>query len=521
MVTAAHTIDTLPHRSGVGAIRRYAASVFGRRPTDSAAALRLRGALPLRYPGDRVGLEYDPLTGLATQPVFASALRRCVASSARADEPVSVVLLDGDNLGETNQRLGYVIGDELLCHAADAIRDHARPDDRSFRLGGDEFALLMPATGIDEAARRASAIVGAFASSDGDASSCSLSAGVAGGRFKTRQHDALYRQASAALLDIKRRGRGSVATFDAGRHELAGPTPSAGLELVERVISDRLLRPVFQPIVDLRSGHALGFEGLVRIQAGSQPPGAGELFAAADAVDRVAELDLACIDAVVGGARSIRPDRLLTLNLSPQTLAGRVFEPGWLLERLVHAGISPSRVVVELSDDAIIEDLAHLQTTVRELQRLGLRVAADDVTVDDPNRHLLTHLPFDIVKIDLTRIWEGAQTGPRLAGLRDFAYSRNARVVAEGVETSEQLVAVRDLEFGAAQGYLLGRPDASTADRVVELELLQGAPMWPPTERLPRSADGPEDPLEPLPLERLATLLPDTPVVPDVGPAPV
>jgi diguanylate cyclase (GGDEF)-like protein len=513
-------IDTLPHRAGVGAIRRYAASVFGRRPTDAAAALRLRGALPLRYPGDRMGLEYDPLTGLATQPVFAAALRRCVASSARADEPVSLVLLDVDDLGETNQRHGYVTGDELLRRAADAIRDHAGPDDRSFRLGGDEFALLMPTTGSDEAALRASAIVAAFGPSDTDIVPGSLSAGVAGGRLKTRQHDALYLQASAALLDVKRRGRGGVATFDAGRHALAQPTVSAGLELVERVIAGRLLRPVFQPIIDLRSGHALGFEGLVRVQAGSQPPGASELFAAADAVDRVAELDLACIDAVVGGARSIRPDRLLTLNLSPRTLAGRAFEPAWLLERLLHAGISPSRVVVELSDDVAIEDLAHLRTTVHELQRLGLRLAADDVTVDDSNQHLLTHLPFDIVKIDLTRIWEGAQTGPRLAGLRDFAYSRNARVVAEGVETSEQLVAVRDLEFGAAQGYLLGRPDASAADRVVELERLQGAPMWAPPAPLQQPAGEPEDPLEALPLERLATLLSDAPVA-DVGVAPV
>ena len=280
-----------------------------------------------------------------------------------------------------------------------------------------------------------------------------------------------------------------MAVFDPARHRLNNPTSAAGLEMIERIISGRLLRPVFQPIVDLRTGQALGFEGLVRVGSPDAPAGASELFAAAHAADRVAELDLACIDAVVGGARAIRPDRLLTLNLSPQTLAGRAFEPAWLLERLVHAGISPSRVVVELSDDEPVDDLGHLQTTFHELQRLGLRVAADDVTVDDPRRHLLTHLPFDIVKIDLSRIWEGARTGPRLAGLRDVAYRRRARVVAEGVETSEQLIAVRDLEFGAAQGYLLGRPDATIAVHVLELERLESADeAWPAADRPPVTA---------------------------------
>jgi EAL domain-containing protein (putative c-di-GMP-specific phosphodiesterase class I) len=143
-------------------------------------------------------------------------------------------------------------------------------------------------------------------------------------------------------------------------------------------------------------------------------------------------------------------------------------------------------------------------------------MAADDVSVDDPARRLLTHMPFDIVKIDLGQVWESAQSGPRLALLRDAALSRHARVVAERVETSEQLVALRDLEFGAGQGFLLGRPDASLDVSVVDVQRLQvDVPEVESVTDVPLLVgtpigDGPvddEDELE-IPPERRAIFLP-------------
>ena len=160
----------------------------------------------------------------------------------------------------------------------------------------------------------------------------------------------MYRQAAAALVDVKRRGRAGVALFDPSIHVLPQPATAGDADVVEQIIAERSLRPVFQPIVALGDGRVLGYEGLVRLPEGVTLNGARELFAAADASDLVARLDAACIETVIEGARAIRPEHVLTLNVSPGTLAGRDFDPAWLLQSLVRAGISPRRVIVELSD---------------------------------------------------------------------------------------------------------------------------------------------------------------------------
>jgi len=271
---------------------------------------------------------------------------------------------------------------------------------------------------------------------------------------------------------------------------------------------------VFQPIVEMHTGRIVGYEGLVRTDAAQAGMSTRELFAAAAATGRAAQLDLACLEVVVRAARRASPNQSLSLNLSARTLAGREFEAGWLIHSLVEAGISPRRVVVEVSNGEPIHDLERLDHTLAELRGSGLRVAADDVNADDPDQRLLRHVPFDIVKIDLTQMWEGAKSGPVLAMLRDTALSRHAHVVAEGLETPEQFLAVRDLEIGVAQGYLLARPDASLDDRLIDVRRIETeaeaeGPF--PAAALPMALN--VEPIEVAPddevvRERLAALLP-------------
>jgi diguanylate cyclase (GGDEF)-like protein len=461
-------------------MRRFAASILDRRHASAGLAQRLRDTLPRPLAGDSTALRCDPLTGLGQQSDFVSALERGAARDGRGSPLLSLVLIDVDHLGVVNTRDGHVNGDALLRRTAEAMRRHATGERDLFRIGGDEFAMLLPGIEAEEARGRALAVLGAMLHPLDEAQPGSISAGVAGIPWSTRDPELMYRQAAAAMADVKRRGRASVAVFDPRVHVLPRPVSTPAGDLVEQVVTKRTLRPVFQPIIDLRNGQVLGFEGLVRLPPSEHATGARELFEAADASGRVAQLDIACMETVIAGARAMRPDHVLTLNLSPRTLSGRDFDPAWLLQSLVRAGISPSRVVVELSDDKPVDDIGRLHRSVVELQRLGLRLAADDVSIDDPTHRLLTHLPFDIVKIDLAQVWEGAQTGPFLALLRDAALGRRARVVAEGVETSEQLVAVRDLEFGAGQGFLLGRPDASVAKTHVDVFELENGAFEPP-----------------------------------------
>ena len=135
----------------------------------------------------------------------------------------------------------------------------------------------------------------------------------------------------------------------------------------------------------------------------------------------------------------------------------------------------PGRVIVELTERDAVGDLARLQRTISHLQSFGLRFAADDVGAGNSGLQLLSRVRFDIVKIDLTLVQQGVHDlGSRavLESLRDLALSQQAHIVAEGVETAEQLHVLRDLEIGAAQGYLLGRPDRSVEATFVDVRRL-------------------------------------------------
>jgi EAL domain-containing protein (putative c-di-GMP-specific phosphodiesterase class I) len=220
-------------------------------------------------------------------------------------------------------------------------------------------------------------------------------------------------------------------------------------------------------------------------------------------VDRTVELDVACIQAVLGAARAIGPDRLLTLNLSPRTLETKDFDAGWLLHGLYRNGISPGRVIIELTERDEITDLPRLRKTFQHLQQYGLRLAADDVGAGNAGLRLLSQVQFDIVKIDLSLVQDGVRRlGARavLQSLRDLALSQQAHVVAEGVETREQLQVIRELEIGAGQGYLLGRPDASVEATFVDLGRIGsegklreafGLPEAERPEAMASAADGP------------------------------
>lgn len=222
-----------------------------------------------------------------------------------------------------------------------------------------------------------------------------------------------------------------------------------------------MLRPVYQPVVDLATGRVIGFEGLIRPTAESGFADPGSMFVAADTVGRTVELDHACLQAVVAGARQMPLDQLLTVNLSPRTVEAPHFSADTLLAILGRYGIAPERVVVEVTEREKVEDIARLQSNLASLQRAGMRIAADDVGAGNAGLRLLSQFRFDIVKIDLTLVQEGSERDSSravLRSLRDLASRWGASVIAEGIETVSQLRSVRELGMTAGQGYLLGRP---------------------------------------------------------------
>ena len=427
----------------------------------------------------------DGLTGLGNHRAFREALERGIESYEERRRSFSLVLIDLDDLKVVNDRDGHAAGDEMLRSLARTMRELSRHGDLLYRTGGDEFAMLLFDTDIDEATSVAERLLHFCKRPADGGRPFAFCGGVSGVPYFGHQRDLVYRQADAALYWAKRHGRGSIEVFDAQRDQMPDEFDNASGNAVAEVILDKLLRPVFQPIVDVRSGRVIGFEGLIRPDPKGPLPDTAQLFAAAAAAGRTVELDLACIEAVVQGARAIGSDRLLTLNLSPRTLEVKDFDAAWLLQGLVRNGISPSRVIIEMTERDEVDDIGRLRQTFAALQQYGLRLAADDVGAGNAGLRLLSQVQFDIVKIDLSLVQDGVRRlGARavLQSLRDLALSQDARIVAEGVETAEQLHVIRELQIGAGQGFLLGRPEVSVAKTFVDVRQLETGVLIPVME---------------------------------------
>jgi diguanylate cyclase (GGDEF)-like protein len=456
---------------------------------------RSRTEMRKMYESAREDSLRDVLTGLGNHRAFQEELDRELELYQRYQVPVSLLLIDLDDLKLVNDSDGHAAGDDLLREMGRLIGEVTRYADRAFRVGGDEFAVLMPHTDATAAVQIAHRLLERGLQPRGAGRHLPFSGGISACPQYATTRTQLYAQADAALYWCKRHGRASVDVFHPQRDHAASQEASNELSAqIARVVSEHLVRPVYQPIVDLQTGRVIGFEGLSRPMPESGFTDPGAMFTAAETVGRTVELDLACLHAVVAGARSMPLDQLLTINISPRTIEAPHFSPEALLGILSEYEIAPQRVVVELTEREKVEDVARLQSVLRALQRVGLRIAADDVGAGNAGLRLLSQIRFDIVKIDLSLVQDGAERDSSravLRSLRDLAGRQGASVIAEGLETAAQLRAIRELGLTAGQGYLLARPMPNANLMTIDLEALeQGGSIL--DRRLPQPRQSPD-----------------------------
>ncbi|MFN8631908.1 MAG: EAL domain-containing protein [Chloroflexota bacterium] len=425
-----------------------------------------RHGLRQAYDQARLDALRDGLTGMGNHRAFQEEVTEFVAQARAADRPFALLFIDVDDLKKTNDQHGHAAGDELLRTAARIISSNMRRADRGFRIGGDEFAVLLSECTIDQAQQIGRRIlVSALEGSAGTSGSGGFSVTIGVSAFPSPASDRqmLLHQADAAMYWGKRHGRTDIQVYDSARHGIAEDhRPHDELAAaVSRVAAARLLTPVYQPIYNLRTGEVAGYEGLVRPMPNAGFANPGQLFVAAESTGRTVELDLASLETVLAGARNLDDRYYLSVNLSPRSLETDSFSPFELLSLARRHGIDPTRLVVELTEREAIEDLERVRSALAALRRHGVRSAADDVGAGNAGLRLLSELTFDVMKIDLSLVQAGAaheSADAILHALRDLARRRGQVVVAEGVETPDQLVEVMALGFESGQGYLLGRP---------------------------------------------------------------
>lgn len=230
------------------------------------------------------------------------------------------------------------------------------------------------------------------------------------------------------------------------------------LHEVRRALEPDVIVPVFQPIVGLATGHVVGYEALARFElTPDRPPDAW--FNLANGFGALEQLELAAIRAAIDRSGHLPGDSYLSLNLSPMTVTAADL-PDALL------GIPPERVVLEITEHAVVADYAVLAQSLAPLRARGARVAVDDAGAGFASLHHILQLQPDIIKLDIsiTRNVSADRSRRALAtALASFGDSLGIDVVAEGIETAAEMETLRELGVRYGQGYLLGRPVGAPA----------------------------------------------------------
>jgi len=453
--------------------------------------------LQVRYEAALADALRDPLTGLGNHRAFHEELDRQIAAALRYEVPLGLLLIDLDEFKAINDGRGHATGDRVLRGFGELLGVALRRADRAFRIGGDEFAVLLPHTDLEGSrivARRLLTQSLEPTLRIGDGEPLSFSGGLSALPELGLGPAQLFSQADAALYAAKRGGRTEIRMFDPSMetHDQSGASISAVAEVIRR----GQLHAVYQPIVAIPDGRVIGVEGLIRPTPPSPFSNPGQLFAAAEAGGHTTQLDLACINTIVSGARALPPDQFLSINLTPATLEASEFSSGALLAILARYEFEPERVVIELTEHQPLHDLERARSRIAACRRAGIRFAADDIGAGNAGLRLLSEIEFDVLKVDLSLIQRSESERPSTAvvgSVVELAARTGALVVAEGIERSVQLTPLLRLGITAGQGFYLGRPGPleqavePVTTMVIPAEAVAGVAAWRQSIGLPVS----------------------------------
>jgi diguanylate cyclase (GGDEF)-like protein len=397
----------------------------------------------------------DALTGLANHRGFHEVLAAELERARRVDRNVALVMIDLDNFKAVNDTHGHPYGDEVLRAVGKKLRGVVRTTDTAARVGGEEFAFILPGTDGELAYRIAERARKAVADVSVTDLELSCSAGVATYPADAEDASSLCQLADGALYWAKRRGKQRTRRFDPEHVALAW-TDKQAAEIAAMMADPEGIKSVFQPVVDLASGHLIGYEALARFS--SSPGRSPEAwFAQAHGCGLGPELDAAAIRAALEPVG--RPiGTHLALNISPSALTS---EP-------VAAALPDNLegLVIEITEHEFVPDDETLAGALVELRNRGARIAIDDAGAGYSGLKQMMRVRPDIVKLDRDLIKRIHADPARMALVESFvrfAGRIGATVCAEGIESLDELAVLGDLDVQWGQGFVLGRPAAPWA----------------------------------------------------------
>ncbi len=411
---------------------------------------------------------YDELTGLPNRTLCKDRLNQEIKVAHRREEQLAVLFLDLDHFKYVNDTLGHSSGDLLLLEAARRIQRCVRESDTIARLGGDEFMVLLTGVvSIEMVERVAVAIIQALSEKivlQGQEVTIGVSIGISLYPDNGGTYDELTKNADVAMYRAKEAGRNTFMFFTRELQEIMVARLTLEREL-RRAIQREDFELYYQPKVDLRSGQIVGMEALLRWQHE-----AGHMVMPAEFIPLAEETGLilplgewvlrqACRQAVVwrqAGHLALR----MAVNLSAKQFDQA--DIATLIESILdETGLPPEALELEVTESMVMKDADRAVVTLRRLRALGVHIAVDDFGTGYSSLSYLKKLPLQTLKIDRSFVRDlghDSDDEAIVSAIISMAGTMEMRVVAEGVETVEQLEFLRRDGCDEAQGFLFSRP---------------------------------------------------------------
>jgi diguanylate cyclase (GGDEF)-like protein len=381
----------------------------------------------------------------------------------RSAEKVAVLVLGLDNFKAVNDTLGHGIGDKLLRGVAKRLRSTLREEDVLARLNSDEFAIVQSGVARPEdavlLARRLLEAIGDPYLLDGHSVVIGASIGIAMSPGDGDESEKLLKNADMALTRAKAEFRGTFSFFEAEMDARAQTRRKIEIELREAIHND-VLRPYYQPLVDLATGRIVGFEALVRWphpERGMVSP--GEFIPVAEETGLISAvgglmLRRACMDAA-GWPDDVR----VAVNLSPlQFRVGNFLAQ--VMDTLKQTGLPANRLELEITETLVLEKSSQVLATLHALRALGVRISMDDFGTGYSSLSYLRNFPFDKIKIDQSFVRDlGANRDAQaiVRSIISLGKGLGVTITAEGVETEAELSCLRTEGCHEGQGFLFSR----------------------------------------------------------------
>jgi diguanylate cyclase (GGDEF)-like protein/PAS domain S-box-containing protein len=411
----------------------------------------------------------DALTKLPNRALLGDRMEQALAQARRGGSMLAVGYLDLDLFKPVNDRHGHAAGDRLLVEMAQRLKGTLRSGDTVARLGGDEFVVILPGLRSREECealvdRLLRAVAEPYEVADGHVATMSASIGIRLVPPDDADADTLLRQADQAMYAAKQEGRGRAHFFDAERDRQVvmrrDQIARVGLGIAE---CEMVLH--FQPVVDLRSGMVRFAEALVRWRRpdeGMLPP--GEWLSAIEETPVVAELGDWVLDEALrrcGAWGAIGLCGGVSVNVSAFELRDPAFPDRVRRALGRHPGVHPSRLKLEVLESAALADIAAVTATMDACRAMGIEFALDDFGTGYSSLTYLKRLPATTLKIDrsfVANMLEDAGDRAIVTGVVELARVFDRASVAEGVESTAHVEALRELGCDMGQGYGIAPP---------------------------------------------------------------